>query len=220
MIQQILELCTSVTTLSWLVVGSDLAIATAYFAIPITMAIVLRQRREDIPYPWLWILFVAFIVACGLTHLTHVWSAAMGVNYIGLHAIIGVVTALASVGTAIAFAIIVPQIRDLPSPFQQRLQLEKLVSERTKQKDVLIREIHHRIGNQLQIIGSLLNIEERKTDDEACRAGLGRIKTELKKMADEHRDLSMQDYLAEAERRSIIVTKSPGLKITDSAAAE
>jgi hypothetical protein len=216
MIQQILEICTSITTLYWLVVGSDLAIATAYFAIPITMAIVLRHRRDDIPYPWLWILFVTFIVACGLTHLAHVWSAAMGASYIGVHAIIGVITALASVGTAIAFAIIVPQIRDLPSPFQQKKHLENLVAERTKQKDVLIREIHHRIGNQLQIIGSLLNIEERRTEEETCRAALGRIKAELKKMADEHRELSMQDYLAEAERRSIVVANAPGMRISDS----
>jgi hypothetical protein len=203
MIRQILEFCSSDTTSYWLVVGSDLAIALAYFAIPITMAVVLRHRREDIPYPWLWLLFVTFIVACGLTHLTHVWSAMMGPQYLQLHAVIGALTAAASVGTAIAFIFILPQIRDLPSPFQQRAKLQDLVVERTKQKDILIREIHHRIGNQLQIVSSLINIEERKTEDRTCRDALHRIKAEVTKMADEHRQRSVSDYLEEAERRCI-----------------
>lgn len=203
MIQQILEFCSSDRTSYWLVVGSDVAIAVAYFAIPIAMAVVLRHRRDDIPYPWLWLLFVTFIVACGLTHLTHVWSAAMGQEYIRLHAVIGAFTAAASVGTAIAFILILPQIKDLPSPFQQQARLQDLVAERTKQKDVLIREIHHRIGNQLQIVSSLINIEERKTEDRICRDALQRIKTEVTRMADEHRQRSVSDYLEEAERRCI-----------------
>ncbi len=55
MLKQIVELCTSDTSLFWLIVGSDLAIALSYFAIPVTMAVVLRHRKDDIPYPWLWI---------------------------------------------------------------------------------------------------------------------------------------------------------------------
>jgi hypothetical protein len=85
-------------------------IALAYFAIPVTMAIVLRNRRDDIPYPWLWMLFVIFIVACGMTHLVHIWSVVMGGEYLGLQATIAAITALASVGTAIAFAFVLPQI--------------------------------------------------------------------------------------------------------------
>lgn len=209
MIQQIIAFCSSDATAYWLVLGSDLSIALAYFAIPLTMAVVLRDRRDDIPYPWLWLLFVSFIVACGLTHLVHVGSAVMGVEYLKLHAIIGVLTAAASVATAIAFIFILPQIRDLPSPAQQRTKLQGLVSERTKQKDVLIREIHHRIGNQLQIISSLINIEERETEDRACREALERIKAEVSKMSAEHRSKSVRDYLDEAERRHLDLTTRP-----------
>lgn len=96
MLQQFLLWCTSDNTLFWTIVGSDLAIAFAYFAIPLTMAIVLRQRGDDIPYPWLWVLFVTFIVACGLTHVVHIWSAIAGTDNLWLHAAIGALTALAS----------------------------------------------------------------------------------------------------------------------------
>src|ERR1700687_1319946 len=108
MLNQFIELCTSSSGLFWLVLGSDLSIAVAYFAIPITMAVVLRDRKDDIPYPWLWTLFVTFIVACGLTHSAHVLSAASGADYLEVHAGIGLFCALTSVGTAIAFVFIIP----------------------------------------------------------------------------------------------------------------
>ncbi len=208
MIQRVLEFCSSDTSMFWLIVVSDLAIASAYFAIPITMAIVLRHRRSDIPYPWLWVLFVVFIVACGLTHLVHAASAFAGVEFLRLHAFVTAITALASVVTALAFAYIIPQIKDLPSPMQQRADLERLVTERTLQKDALIREINHRIGNQLQIISSLVHVEQRRSDNPDCLAALDRIKEVLRQMSDEHSRLSMRDYLDEAERRSIVSGKS------------
>jgi hypothetical protein len=152
MLRQLWQLCTSDTSLFWIIVGSDLAIAGAYFAIPLTMAVVLRHRKEDIPYPWLWILFVTFIIACGITHVVHVISAVTDTEYLGLQASICVLTGLASVGTAVAFALVLPQIKLLPSPRMRSRELEKLVQERTKEKDQLIFEINHRVGNQLQIL--------------------------------------------------------------------
>src|SRR4051812_50221436 len=100
MLQQLVEICTSPTLLYWLLLASDVAIAVAYFAIPITMAVVLRDRRDDIPYPWLWTLFVTFIVACGLTHVAHVLSAAGGPGHMWLLAGVGVFFAGGSVGPA------------------------------------------------------------------------------------------------------------------------
>ena len=195
MLEPLIQLCTSATGLFWLVLASDVSIAIAYFAIPVTMAVVLRQRRDDIPYPWLWTLFVMFIVACGLTHSAHAFSALTGGEYLWMHAAIGLFCAVTSVGTAIAFAFILPQIKMLPSPAQQRAALAKVVSQRTSEKDQLIREINHRVGNQLQIISSLLSLESRKTENEEAHDILGRLKTELDKMAQVHRERSKVDYL-------------------------
>ena len=89
MLEPLIQLCTSAAGLFWLVLASDVSIAIAYFAIPVTMAVVLRQRRDDIPYPWLWTLFVMFIVACGLTHSAHAFSAVTGGEYLWMHAAIG-----------------------------------------------------------------------------------------------------------------------------------
>ena len=195
MLNQLVELCTSDTGLTWLLLASDAAIVVAYFAIPIVMAVVLRDRRDDIPYPWLWVLFVTFIVACGLTHLAHVWTAATGIAYLQWHVVIGIVTALASLGTAVAFAFILPQIKMLPSPRQQQAQLEQMVAERSREKDRLIREINHRIGNQIQVLSSIVSIETRRADGEEAHAILGRLRAQLDKMGEEHIRLSRHDYL-------------------------
>ncbi|KAB2882313.1 MAG: hypothetical protein F9K38_08095 [Pseudorhodoplanes sp.] len=195
MLEQLIALCTSRTGLLRIVLVSDAAIALSYFAIPITMAIVLRHRKDDIPYRWLWTLFVAFIVACGLTHTAHFWSAITGAGYPGLHAGIGLVTALASVATAIAFAFILPQIKLLPSPKVQRSHLERLVAERTAEKDRLIREINHRVGNQLQIMHSILSIESRRATGPEGREILGRLRRELDVMCEQHAERSRHDYL-------------------------
>lgn len=196
MLDRLLELCLSSAGLSWLVLGSDVAIAASYFAIPLTMAIVLRHRADDIPYPWLWLLFVTFIVACGLTHVSHVWAATSGADDLRLHAFITAFCAAASVGTAIAFMFILPQIKLLPSPKQQRAELERLVAQRTKEKDQLIREINHRVGNQLQVVSSIVNIETRRTESAESLAILRRLKAELDKMAQQHHRLSNTDYAA------------------------
>lgn len=196
-LEKLIELCTSSSGLYWLVLGSDLAIAAAYFAIPVTMAIVLRDRKDDIPYPWLWLLFVSFIVACGLTHVAHVWSALAGATQLEIHAGIAALCALVSVGTAVAFALIIPEIKQLPSPKQQQIKLEKTVAERTVEKDRLIREINHRIGNQLQIIRSMISVESRQTENSDVLEVLGRLADEVDRMAGEHLRYSQKDYLRE-----------------------
>jgi two-component sensor histidine kinase len=195
-LQEIINFCTSYSGLLWLALASDLAIAVAYFAIPITMAVVLRHRKDDIPYPWLWTLFVTFIVACGMTHLVHVWSAMTGSQYLGAQVTIGVITALASVGTAVAFALILPQIKNLPSPRQQTALLEQMVLARTAEKDQLIREINHRVGNQLQILSSLVRLEQRNAGSEEAQDILDRLRRELEKMNERHHTHSRADYLA------------------------
>src|SRR4051794_30221124 len=56
----------------WLHVISDLLIALAYFCIPIALIHIVRTRR-DFAYPWMFLLFGAFILACGTTHLMSIW---------------------------------------------------------------------------------------------------------------------------------------------------
>lgn len=97
---------------------SDLLIAAAYLSIPITIAYLVR-RRADLPFNWIFLLFAAFIVACGLTHLIEVGT--LWYPYYWLAGAVKAVTALVSVAAAIALIWLMPKLLALPS----RAQLEE-----------------------------------------------------------------------------------------------
>ena len=187
--QRLLDLCTGPgAVLNIAMLASDFSIAVAYYSIPIIMLWVLRRRREDLPYPWLWTLFVIFITACGTTHVTHIYSMLAG-ERTWSDATTRLITAGASVGTAIAFALALPQIRLLPSPARQREDLERMVRERTAEKDRAILDMHHAVGNILAVAAAAIRLQETRGADqqrELRRLALDRIQ----EIAEAHQTIS------------------------------
>ena len=102
-------------TLVPLHVGSDTAIALSYYTIPAALFIFVR-KREDLAYSWIFLLFATFILACGTTHIMEIWTLWQP-SY-GLEAVVKVVTAVASVVTAIMLWRLLPSAIALPSPAQ------------------------------------------------------------------------------------------------------
>src|SRR6476469_7205415 len=52
---------------------SDLSIALAYYSILIALLYFIRQR-QDVPFRWMFLLFAAFMISCGTSHLMEVWT--------------------------------------------------------------------------------------------------------------------------------------------------
>jgi PAS domain S-box-containing protein len=99
--------------LLWLHLISDATIALAYFAIPLILYYFVRQRK-DLPYPWVFLLFAAFIVSCGTIHLMNIWTLWHPDYWIsgGIKAF----TAAISLYTAIALVPLMPRVLALKSP--------------------------------------------------------------------------------------------------------
>ncbi|MGZ5008701.1 MAG: sensor histidine kinase [Methylobacter sp.] len=112
-------------------VVSDILIFLAYFSMPLALAYFAR-RRKDFPYRWLLVMFAAFIMACGTTHL--MGAIILWRPLYGLDALLKALTALISVGTAIALWPLIPQALKLPSPNQLRLMNEELQKEIAERK--------------------------------------------------------------------------------------
>jgi len=90
---------------------ADLLIGVAYLAISLTLAYLVHRARDLIPFQWMVLAFGVFIVACGMTHFMEVLTLWTPVYW--LAGDVKVVTAMASVGTAVALPPLVPQILDL-----------------------------------------------------------------------------------------------------------
>jgi len=101
--------------LVWMHIASDSLIALVYYSIPIILVYFVK-KREDLPFKWVILLFGAFIVSCGTTHLMDVWTLWHPTYW--LSAFLKVITALVSLATAIALLPVIPKAIALPSPAQ------------------------------------------------------------------------------------------------------
>ncbi len=72
------------------------------------------------------------------------------------------------------------------------------------QKDLSIKEIHHRVKNNLQIITSLLNLQARKAQDEGERELLGDLQTRIGALAAIHGSLYEAEDLQQVELGAFI----------------
>ncbi len=114
------------TPLVWLHVASDSIIALAYFSIPITL-IYFISKRKDLPFDWIFAMFGAFIVACGITHIFEVWTLWHPTYW--LSGTMKAITATISFATAILLVNLIPQALALPSPAQLELANIRLEAE-------------------------------------------------------------------------------------------
>jgi PAS domain S-box-containing protein len=78
---------------------------------------------------------------------------------------------------------------------RELLELNQLLGERTAQMEVLLQEIHHRVKNNLQVIASLIGMQQRQVSDAAARTALADCKTRIQAIALIHQQLyQSSDY--------------------------
>ena len=116
----------------WLHTVSDALIALAYYSIPAALWYFVK-KREDLTFSWIFVLFGAFIFACGTTHLLGLWTTWHATYR--LEGMVKLLTAIISVGTAIVLWPLIPRALALPSP----RQLE--ASNRALQKEIKERQL-------------------------------------------------------------------------------
>ena len=112
--------------LLWPMVASDLAIALAYFSLPLVIASYARQRPQ-VNLGSLATLFAVFIFACGITHVLDVWTIWRP-DY-ELQAAGKFVTACASVLTAVLGWRLMPKLLAIPSIAEMQAALRSLQQE-------------------------------------------------------------------------------------------
>ena len=116
--------------LLWTHVAADSLIGLSYMTIPVALMVIIL-RRKDLPVSWVVWCFAVFILACGMTHFMMIWTLWQP-DY-GVEALVKVVTAAASVVTAVLLWRLIPLAISLPSPAVLRevnVRLERGIVER------------------------------------------------------------------------------------------
>jgi len=87
--------------------------------------------------------------------------------------------------------------------------LDKRVTEQTAElvkqnheKEILLKEIHHRVKNNLQMVSSLLNLQATTITDEKAHAALEECRNRVGSMSVVHNKLYQSDHLSEIDFQS------------------
>jgi PAS domain-containing protein/two-component sensor histidine kinase len=130
--------------LGWLHIIADLGVWSAYLAIPVVLWYFVK-RRKDLPFRKVFLLFGAFIFACGTTHLMEAiifwWP---GYRLAGM---IKLFTALVSWATVFALIRVVPGVLTMRAPEE----LEKEIAARKAAEAELQKvnaELERRVGER------------------------------------------------------------------------
>ncbi len=97
---------------------------------------------------------------------------------------------------------------------QQLEEKNIIISNSLAEKEVLLKEIHHRVKNNLQVISSLLNLQSKNISDEKALQALNEGRNRVKTMALIHQNLYRDDNLMGVDLQEYIEKLTQGLFIS------
>ena len=154
----------------WLHILSDVSVWAAYFAIPLVLGY-FAARRRDLPFRGVSLLFVAFILLCGTTHLLEAvifwWPAYR------LAGVLKLLTAVVSWATVLALVRVAPAVLAMRTPEE----LGREVAARTDAERRLTEanaELERRVGERTADLGrAVVALSEQKERLRTTLASIG-----------------------------------------------
>lgn len=142
--------------LVWLHITSDALTALAYYSIPL-LIIYFIQKKENLPFNWIFQLFSAFILACGTTHLMEIWTLWHPTYWTS--GIIKAGTAIISCYTAVMLLFLIPKALALPSP-EQLQEANTALQKETKERQIKTTQLEQTLQVLQETKSQLIQIEK------------------------------------------------------------
>jgi two-component sensor histidine kinase/ABC-type nitrate/sulfonate/bicarbonate transport system substrate-binding protein len=112
--------------------------------------------------------------------------------------------------------------RALSDEVRERKEKERIIAESLAEKEVLLKEVHHRVKNNLQVVASLVNLQLADVDDPKVASLLVIVKNRILSIALVHEQLysreslssiDMEDYLRYLVDEIVHSYQWPGLSV-------
>ncbi|MET0536175.1 MAG: histidine kinase dimerization/phosphoacceptor domain -containing protein, partial [Steroidobacter sp.] len=157
---------------------------------------------------------LALQVAWGVLTPLLMWALAIAVVWFGIeHLVVRWITYLERITSAYAagrhnvrperVAAAPAEIRSLGETFSRMADLlsarENELRDSLAQKEILVREIHHRVKNNLQLVMSLLNLHARRIRDPRAEVAFAEARSRINALATLHRRLYESESLQEID---------------------
>ena len=147
------------------------------------------------------------------------WAARLGVAYIAVHQLV-----IRQIATLRRDIVTFQRSRRIPTPLRARgtaIEMQELedsligmaesivrdeerLEESVREKNALLREIHHRVKNNLQLIASIMNMQMRKSGTPETKAVIRRLQSRVLSLATVHRNLYRFETLRRIEADQLI----------------
>ena len=102
--------------------------------------------------------------------------------------------------------------RTLRNEIKARKKIELDLKKENQQKELLLKEVHHRVKNNLQIVHSMLNMQSRKVDNEIALKVITEGKSRVMAMAIIHKILYESDDLSTIDVKKYVNSLSDNIK--------
>jgi len=157
---------------------------------------------------------LALQVAWGVFTPLLMWALAIAVVWFGIeHLVVRWITYLERITSAYAagrhsvrperVSAAPAEIRSLGETFSRMADLlsarENELRDSLQQKEILVREIHHRVKNNLQLVMSLLNLHARRIRDPRAEVAFAEARSRINALATLHRRLYESESLQEID---------------------
>ena len=90
---------------------------------------------------------------------------------------------------------------------------KELIEKKNKENELLLKELHHRVKNNLQIIYSLINLQKRRIDSPALHQSLSMVQNRIKTMSLVHQNLHENENFKEVNLEAYVKTITDYLKL-------
>lgn len=100
------------------------------------------------------------------------------------------------------------ELRDMEAAFigmgESILRDEAQLEDSLREKNILLKEVHHRVKNNLQLISSIMNMQIRQADSDEAGRVLRRLQDRILSLATVHKNLYQNDNIVRANAKQLL----------------